>query len=204
MLSGNTFASGEFYCDVIANEHKWCLVFDCTELLRFSHVVHCLVSSFTCTFSFQKMLIENFHKLNRPQRHQNRTSTSTQKCSCYANYTFCFDPWAIWQQLSTTSLARIWTPFTSFIVKMKSISPLSGAKAISPVSMQPCAAMCTKATEQSRLNTSTFVASLPTRGAQPSSLPITSTSSLAYGKIGSFVTPWTHGSPTRCTPGLQW
>ena len=91
MLSGNTFASGEFYCDVIANEHKWCLVFDCTELLRFSHVVHCLVSSFTCTFSFQKMLIENFHKLNRPQRHQNRTSTSTQKCSCYANYTFCFD-----------------------------------------------------------------------------------------------------------------
>ena len=98
-------------------------------------------------------------------------------------------PWALWQRLNTTSFASNFAACTSEIVNLKSCySGVSdfrcgfGANAISPVSIFPCAAMCTKATEPILFSTSALVASFALSGWRPSIAPIISTSFLAKGK----------------------
>ena len=87
---------------------------------------------------------------------------------------------------------------------------LLGARAISPLSASPWAAMCTKLTSWILRKTSSFVASSPTRHGFWSISDIISASSLAFGNGGNsttfpsmFIQP-TFGSPTISAPAWLW
>ena len=127
-------------------------------------------------------------------------------------------PLALWQQLSTTSLALIPTWAMSFIVSKTSsflgtpTTDLLGARAISPAGLSPWAAMCTKLTSWILLRTSSFVASSPIKQRTPTNLDTICASSLALGNGGRVSTlPFiseiqrpTAGSPTIKAPLWEW
>ena len=83
--------------NVIAYKRKRRPVFYIAEHFGFSETFHCVVKRLARTLPFHKFVVEAFHELQRglvidgPKRHQNRTSTSTNKGTCYTNHTFSFD-----------------------------------------------------------------------------------------------------------------
>ena len=102
----------EIQCHVIPNQYKWRPLPNIRKAV-FSHPLHGLVKRFTGTFPTNEVLVEATHKCFVAMSSMAHRATNTDRAPDPKNAraipttpSVLISPFAEWQQLSTTSLAR--------------------------------------------------------------------------------------------------